>query len=99
MQGSKDYWSHHTVEFSIPYPKQGPTTHKGYICPSGLALHHPDAGKILQFETKGCPTMTGKPWTLNQMEKAIDQEPHVSTLQPVAMEILTEEVATNNKKG
>ena len=99
MQGSKDYWSNHMGEFSITYPKKGPTTYKGYMCPSGLALYHPAAGKLLQFETKVCPTMTRKPWTFNQMEKAIDLGPHVSALQPVAMEILAEEVATNNKKG
>ena len=60
MQGSKDHQSHHRVEFSIPYPKQLPTTYKGYICKAGLALHHPAAGKLLQFATKGCPTMKKK---------------------------------------
>ena len=43
--------------------------------------------------------MTGKPWTLNQMEEAIDRGPHVSALQPVAMEILVEEVSAKEKKG
>ena len=70
-QGSKDYWYHHTGEFSIPYPNQGPNTYNGSMCPAGLALHHPSAGKLLQFATKGCPTMTGKPWTLNQTEESI----------------------------
>ena len=43
--------------------------------------------------------MTGKPWTLSQMEEAIDQGPHVSTLQPAAAKILEEEVAAKDKKG
>ena len=63
------------------------------MCPAGLALQHPAEGKLLQFATKGCPTMTRRLWDLNQMEEAIDREPHVSALQPVAMKILTEEVA------
>ena len=72
MQGSKDYWSHYRGAFRIPYPNKGPTTYKEYMFTSGLALHHPATGKLLHFSTKGCPTMTGKPWTLNQMEEAID---------------------------
>ena len=43
--------------------------------------------------------MTGKPWTLNQMEEAIDRGLHVSTLQRVVTEILDEEVAAKEKKG
>ena len=67
MQGSKDYGSYHRGEFSIPSSKQVPTTYKGYMCPVGLSLHHPAAGKLLQFATKGFPTITRKPWTLSQM--------------------------------
>ena len=37
--------------------------------------------------------MTGQLWDLNQMEEAIDREPHVSALQPVEMKIMAEEVA------
>ena len=99
IQVSKDYWSHHRGEFSIPSPKQGPTTYKGSMCPAGLALHHPAAGKLLQFATKGCPTMTGKPWTLIQMREAIDQGPYVSTLQSLAMKLRVEYVAEKEKKG
>ena len=99
MQVSKYYWSHHTCEFSIPSTNQGPKTYKGSMFTEGLALHHPDAGKLLQFSTKGCPTMTGKLWTLNQMEEAIDRGLHVSTLQPVAMKITSEEVEAKENKG
>ena len=87
MQGSNDYCSHHRGEFSIPNPKQGTTTYKGSMCAAVLSLHHPDEGNLLQFVTKDCQTMTGKPWTLSQMEDAIDRGPHVSVLQPVAMKL------------
>ena len=69
IQGSKDYWSHHKVEFIIPSPKQVPNNYKGYMCPAVLSLHHPAEGKLLQFAAKGCATIIGKPWTLNQMEE------------------------------
>ena len=99
MQGSKDYGSYHRGEFSIPSSKQVPTTYKGYMCPVGLSLHHPAAGKLIQFSTNGCPTMIGKPWDLIQMEEAIDQGLHVSALQPAEIKILAEKVAARDKKG
>ena len=33
MQGSKYYWSYQRGEFSIPSPKQVPTTYKGSMFP------------------------------------------------------------------
>ena len=41
--------------------------------------------------------MTGKYWTLIQIEEEIDRGPHLSALQPVAMKILAEEVASKDK--
>ena len=38
MQGSKDYWSHHRGESSIPSPKQGPATYKGTLTKSDLEM-------------------------------------------------------------
>ena len=43
--------------------------------------------------------MTGKPWTMNQMEEAIDRGPHLSSLKPAEMKILAEEVTEKDKKG
>ena len=71
MQVTKDYWSHHTGEFNIPSPNQGPNNYKGSMFTEGLALHHPATGKLIQFSTEGYPTMIGQPFTLNQMEEAI----------------------------
>ena len=88
MHGSKDLWSHHRGEFSIPYPNHCLTNYKGSMCPECLALYHPAAGKLINFTTKGYPTMTGKPWNLIQMEEEIDRGTHVSALQPVATKIL-----------
>ena len=92
------WWKHHKGEYSIPTPKSGPAVYKGSMCPSGLALHHPAAEKLLQFATEGCPARTGKPWTKEQMEEAIARGPHVSALEKDAMEQLEKEVYAKEKK-
>ena len=51
-----DYWRHHRGEFTIPTPKQSPATYRGSMCPSGIALHHPAADKLLEIATKGRKT-------------------------------------------
>ena len=42
-----DYWASHKGHFSIPTPKQGPAKHRGGMCPSGVAMHHPAADLLL----------------------------------------------------
>ena len=98
-QDSTNYWSTHRGVFAIPCPKLGPAKHTGSMCPAGLALHHPAAGKLLEFATQGCPTLTGKPWTVSQIEEVIHQGPHVLVLQTEAMQILAEEVEAKGKRG
>lgn len=71
-QGPINYWKSHKEKISIPTPsKQSPTRYMNSMCPSGLAMHHPVADILLQYATEGCPTNTGKPWTLEEMEAAI----------------------------
>jgi len=41
-----------------------------------MALLHPTADLLKEWETYGCPTMTGKPWTQDQMQAAVDRVPH-----------------------
>jgi len=55
-QQPHDYWSNHRGQFSIPTPKQAPKQHRGGMCPSGLALHHPAVDLLLQYSMEGCPT-------------------------------------------
>lgn len=45
--------------------------HRNNMCPSGSALHHPAAATLVEYSTKGCPTKTGRPWTLQEVEAAI----------------------------
>ena len=69
------------------------------MCPRGLALHHPAAQDLLQYAMSGCPTCTGKPWTHDQMQAAIERGPHVSALVPDAMAQLDKEVLEKVNNG
>jgi hypothetical protein len=55
------------------------------MCPSGLALFHPAAEFLKEWATYGCLTHTGKPWTQEQMQAAVDRGPHCSALSNAAI--------------
>jgi hypothetical protein len=69
------------------------------MCPAGLALHHPAAPRLLQYATKGCPVLTGKPWSVEQMEAAIARGPHTSAMESEAIDQLTTEVSEKVASG
>ena len=98
-QGEVTFLQQHQGNYKIPPPKAGPASFKGGMCPSGLALHHEAAETLLQYATGGCPVETGRDWTVDMMEAAIKRGPHVSAMDPEAMEILAEEVAQKALKG
>lgn len=74
-----------------------PAPHRNKMCPSGLALRHPAARTLLQYAMGGCPVKTGRPWTIAEMQCAIDRGPHRSALDPDAISQLREEVAAKVK--
>jgi hypothetical protein len=76
-----------------------PTKHRNHMCPSGLALRHPAASTLLQYATRGCPVLTGKPWTREAMQAAIDRGPHISALAPEAIDQLNLEVQEKVRCG
>ena len=41
-QGPQKYWSTHEGEFKLPAELPPPDKHQNNMCPSGLAVHHPD---------------------------------------------------------
>ena len=77
-QPSVSNWATHRGEFKLPPERMPPANAKGGMCPQGLALHHPAADHLLEYATKGCPSLTGQPWTVEQMQAAVDRGPHVS---------------------
>jgi hypothetical protein len=98
-QQENSYWSRHKGEFKIPVPKQGITKWVGEMCPQNLALHHPAAEKLLQYAAGGCPANTGRPWSKDEMEAAIERGPHASVKDPEAMKQPQTEVEDKVRKG
>ena len=56
------------------------------MCPQNVALHHPAAATLLKYATGGCPVESGKPWTKQQMSAAVKRGPHISALDPAAID-------------
>jgi hypothetical protein len=98
-QEETSYWSKYKGDFVLPEQKEGLKEWVGELCPSNLALHHPAAATLLKYATGGCPANTGKLWTKEEMQATIDRGPHVSALDPEAVEQLEIEVADKVKKG
>eukprot|EP00956_Cyclotella_meneghiniana_P024898 scaffold50779_cov23-Cyclotella_meneghiniana.AAC.1 len=98
-QPEQTYWSKYEGKFEMPELKQGVDEWKGGMCPQGLALHHPAAGALLEYATQGCPCNTGKDWTKEQLWAAVERGPHVSALEPDAIEQMEQEIAEKQKQG
>jgi hypothetical protein len=98
-QEETTYWSSYKGEFVLPEKKEGLKKWVGEMCPSNLAIHHPAAVTLLKHASGGCPANTGRPWTKEEMQAAIDRGPHVSALDPEAIEQLQQEVQDKVKKG
>ena len=79
-QALKSQWTIYQGEFELPVPPMPLETHRGEMCPSGLALRHPAADLLKEWATYGCPTNMGTPWTHKQMQAAVDRGSHWSAL-------------------
>ncbi len=98
-QMPKTQWTTYKGEFELP-PRIPPLKeHRGEMCPSGLALHHPAADLLKEWATYGCPTKTGRPWTISQLQEAVDRGPHRSALSDEAINHFQAEVAEKVKMG
>ena len=94
------YWTTHHGTSGAAYKDPAPApTHRGQMCPAGLALDHPAADLLMEYATVGCPTKTGKNWTMADLEDAIEVGPHVSALDPEAMAQLQAEVYEKEALG
>ena len=92
-------WTTHKGDFVLPPPVPKVLNHRNNMCPAGLALHHPAAHLLTQYATLGCPTQTGKPWSKDEMEAAVQRGPHASALVEDAAEQLWLEVEEKVRKG
>ena len=46
--------------------------------PQGLTSSHPAFQTLQQYATEGCPAKTGRHWTREEMQAAIDRGNHIS---------------------
>ena len=69
------------------------------MCPAGLALHHPAANLLREWTTYGCPTQTGKPWTHEKTQAAIERGLYRSALSDEAIAHFKAEVDERVRTG
>ena len=101
-QPIKTQWEQHRGETLLPgdhWEHRHKTAEAREMAPQGLALEHEAATILEDWEQFGCPTKTGRDWTLDEIQAAIDRGPHKSALEPEAIDHFAEEVADKVKKG
>ena len=84
-QQPQTQWSVYQGDFDLPNPVAPLETHRGEMCPAGLALHHPTTDLLKEWATYGCPKQTSEPWTCEEMQAAIERGPHHSALSDEAI--------------
>ena len=99
QQQQKSYWTSYKGEFDLPDELEEADVWLNQMCPQRLALRHPAAAKLLQYATGGCPCKTGKDWSKEEIWEAVERGPHVSALDPKAIEQLKGEIADKVKEG
>lgn len=99
QQPQQNWWTTHEGQFVLPPPHPPPDAYRNNMCPNGLALHHPAAETLLTYAKRGCPVNTGRAWTVEQMQTAIDRGPHASALVPAASAQLDEEIREKIANG
>ena len=92
-------WTQFRGDFFIPDDLERiPDTEK-QMAPSGLALRHPAGHLLAEWSAFGCPTMTGRPWTKEEMTAAVERGPHKSALTEEAILHFETEVAQKVAAG
>ena len=84
----------------VPLPKREAQTQKtrGQMRPQGMATSHPAFHTLQQYATKGCPAKTGRHWTKEEMQAAIDRGNHISARQPEAVKAYQAEIQEKIEK-
>jgi hypothetical protein len=93
------FWATHAGEFEVPAKKKVLEEWRNMMCPTNLALDHPAAEELLKYATGGCPTNTGQPWTKEMITAAVERGPHVSALEPAAIQQLKAEIEDKVRVG
>ena len=99
QENDHSQWTSYTGDFARPQDLPQVVKHRNQMCPSGLARLHPAGELLSEWSRSGCPTMTGRPWTIDEMEAAIVRGPHKSAQSPEAMAHFASEVEEKVKAG
>jgi hypothetical protein len=99
MQPLKTKWTAYKGEYDLPEPLPPLAEHRGGMCPTGLAFHHPAAPLLKEWATYGCPMRTGHSWSKDNMQEAINRGPHQSALAEEAIAHFKAEVDKKVKMG
>jgi len=101
-QPIKGQWTQHEGKESLEpthWEQRTKTAEDKEMAPQGLAQKHEAADLLADWEKFGCPTQTGRNWTLDEIQAAIDRGPHKSALEPDAIKHFAEEVANKVANG
>jgi len=82
-----------------PRPVQADQLEGKRMFPQGRAASHLAGTLLEEWATYGCPTNTGKEWTVAEMEAAIRRGPHKSAREPEAIEHFKQEIERKVKDG
>ena len=93
------HWQSHQGDLQTEPVTTKRAPHRGGMCPTSSTLEYLTTEVLLGYATGGCPTNTGSPWLMDQIQAAIDKVPHASTIDPDVMAQLHDEVCSKAKKG
>ena len=51
---------------------------RSFMQPRGLALKHEAGPHLMSYATMGFPAKCGRPWTLEELDVAVEKGPHLS---------------------
>ena len=79
-QVPQTYWSTYEGKSKLPDELPPPGKHQNNMCPSGLAVYHPDYETLKVYATGGGPIKTGRNFTKEEIHAAVMRGPHESAL-------------------
>ena len=95
-------WTRHVGDTALDdthWERRTNTADEWEMAPQGLAQQHEAADLLSDWEKFGCPTHTGRDWTFEEIQAAINRGPHKSALEPDAVAHFAAEVADKVAKG
>ena len=99
VQPDRTIWTTSSGTVFLSQDRPARPTDKKQMHPSRLTATHLAGPFLEEWSAFSCPTMTGAPWTVLQMEQAIARGPHKSTLMAPALAHFAAEVREKVSAG